>query len=152
MSSRLPLAQFAVPQVQWALPSFEPRANSLTNLHHLRKSLPVLWLSSITPVLSKQLKTATSSAPIVRPCPVCSSDQSIPAMEKRELRIVRCQRCSMLYANPVPADFASGQYYDQEGADYYLSPAKLESDYSPVRFERELRLFRLYCTSGSILD
>jgi 2-polyprenyl-3-methyl-5-hydroxy-6-metoxy-1,4-benzoquinol methylase len=58
----------------------------------------------------------------------------------------------MLYANPVPAEFASGQYYDREGADYYLSPAKLESDYAPVRFERELRLFRRHCTGGSVLD
>jgi len=58
----------------------------------------------------------------------------------------------MLYVNPVPAEFASGEYYDREGADYYLSPAKLESDYSPVRFERELRFFRRYCASGSVLD
>jgi len=58
----------------------------------------------------------------------------------------------MLYVNPVPAEFASGEYYDREGSNYYLSPAKLESDYAPVRFERELRLFRRYCTSGSVLD
>jgi 2-polyprenyl-3-methyl-5-hydroxy-6-metoxy-1,4-benzoquinol methylase len=54
--------------------------------------------------------------------------------------------------NPVPAEFATGQYYDKEGAEYYLSPAKLESDYSPVRFERELRLFRKYCQAGDVLD
>lgn len=58
----------------------------------------------------------------------------------------------MLYFNPVPAEFASGEYYDREGSNYYLSPAKLESDYAPVRFERELRLFRRHCTSGSVLD
>src|ERR1019366_384145 len=29
---------------------------------------------------------------------------------------------------------------------------KLESDYSDVRFERELRLFRARCKSGSVLD
>jgi 2-polyprenyl-3-methyl-5-hydroxy-6-metoxy-1,4-benzoquinol methylase len=58
----------------------------------------------------------------------------------------------MIYANPAPAEFASGQYYDREGTDYYLSPAKLESDYAPVRFERELRLFRKHCQSGAVLD
>jgi 2-polyprenyl-3-methyl-5-hydroxy-6-metoxy-1,4-benzoquinol methylase len=58
----------------------------------------------------------------------------------------------MIYANPVPVEFASGQYYDRAGAEYYLSPAKLESDYADVRFERELRLFRTYCASGTVLD
>jgi 2-polyprenyl-3-methyl-5-hydroxy-6-metoxy-1,4-benzoquinol methylase len=58
----------------------------------------------------------------------------------------------MVYTNPVPAAYASGEYYDQIGAPYYLSPAKLESDYAPVRFERELRLFRKYCSRGSVLD
>jgi 2-polyprenyl-3-methyl-5-hydroxy-6-metoxy-1,4-benzoquinol methylase len=58
----------------------------------------------------------------------------------------------MLFANPVPAEFASGQYYDTAGADYYLSPAKLESDYAAVRFERELNLFRGHCQSGAVLD
>jgi 2-polyprenyl-3-methyl-5-hydroxy-6-metoxy-1,4-benzoquinol methylase len=58
----------------------------------------------------------------------------------------------MIYANPVPADLISGEYYDKKQAGYYLSPDKLESDYAPVRFERELRLFRRYCNRGSILD
>jgi len=58
----------------------------------------------------------------------------------------------MIYANPVPAEYASGQYYDGTGAEYYLSPAKLESDYAPVRFERESRLFRKHCQSGAVLD
>jgi len=58
----------------------------------------------------------------------------------------------MIYANPVPKEFASGEYYDRKAAQYYLSPAKLESDYSPTRFERELHLFRSYCSSGAVLD
>jgi 2-polyprenyl-3-methyl-5-hydroxy-6-metoxy-1,4-benzoquinol methylase len=58
----------------------------------------------------------------------------------------------MIYANPVPAELASGEYYDRAGADYYLSPAKLESDYAAVRFERELRLFRNHCQRGAVLD
>ena len=58
----------------------------------------------------------------------------------------------MVYANPVPVEFASGQYYDQAGAEYYLSPAKLQADYADVRFERELRLFRRRCQNGAVLD
>jgi 2-polyprenyl-3-methyl-5-hydroxy-6-metoxy-1,4-benzoquinol methylase len=58
----------------------------------------------------------------------------------------------MIYANPVPSEYASGQYYDTTGADYYLTPAKLESDYADVRFQRELRLFREHCAGGAVLD
>ena len=47
---------------------------------------------------------------------------------------------------------ASGEYYDEAGKDYYLSPAKLESDYVDLRFERELKLFRGYCLRGAVLD
>jgi 2-polyprenyl-3-methyl-5-hydroxy-6-metoxy-1,4-benzoquinol methylase len=72
--------------------------------------------------------------------------------QKGELRLWRCSRCSMIYANPVPAEFASGEYYDRAGSEYYLSPAKLESDYAGVRFERELALFRKHCLGGAVLD
>jgi 2-polyprenyl-3-methyl-5-hydroxy-6-metoxy-1,4-benzoquinol methylase len=58
----------------------------------------------------------------------------------------------MAFANPVADAFASGQFYDAIGADYYLSAAKLASDYQPVRFERELRLFRAFCRQGAVLD
>ncbi len=58
----------------------------------------------------------------------------------------------MVYASPVPAAFASGEYYDGVGAEYYLSAAKLEGDYAPERFERELRLLRAHCAKGSVLD
>jgi len=92
------------------------------------------------------------TASIARNCPTCGSDDAPPHLQKGELRLVRCSRCSMVYANPVPAEYASGEYYDHVGAEYYLSPAKLESDYAGVRFERELRLFRRHCSSGAVLD
>ncbi len=57
----------------------------------------------------------------------------------------------MIYANPVPAAMASGTFYDKAGQEY-LAADKLESDYAPVRFERELRLFRKHCPRGSVLD
>jgi len=83
---------------------------------------------------------------------VCCQHDAEDWLQKAELRLVRCRQCAMIYANPVPAAVASGQYYDQAGADYYLSPAKLESDYAPVRYERELRLFRKHCQGGAVLD
>jgi 2-polyprenyl-3-methyl-5-hydroxy-6-metoxy-1,4-benzoquinol methylase len=87
-----------------------------------------------------------------RACPVCGVNQAEVHLQKGDLRLVRCRRCGMIYVNPVRGEFASGQYYDQAGADYYLSPAKLGSDYLEVRFERELRLFRRHCQRGRVLD
>ena len=83
---------------------------------------------------------------------MCGHGEADPHLQKGELRLVRCRRCAMIFASPVPEDFASGVYYDRTGAQYYLSPAKLGSDYAPVRFERELRLFRRHCQGGAVLD
>ena len=89
---------------------------------------------------------------IRRPCPVCGEAEAAPHWVKGELRLARCRRCSMVYASPVPAELVSGAYYDQVGADFYLSPAKLEGDYAETRFQREMRLFRQHCPWGSVLD
>jgi 2-polyprenyl-3-methyl-5-hydroxy-6-metoxy-1,4-benzoquinol methylase len=86
-----------------------------------------------------------------RACPVCAESESRPFLRKGELHLVRCIRCSMIYADPVPAEMASGEFYDRAGEEY-LSADKLESDYAPVRFERELRLFHSHCPRGSVLD
>src|SRR3954447_11232131 len=92
------------------------------------------------------------SGGIPRHCPVCGSNEPRAYLQKRQLQLVRCSTCSMVYANPVADEFASGKYYDAVGTGYYLSPAKVESDYAPVRFERELGLFREHCASGAVLD
>lgn len=73
-------------------------------------------------------------------------------MRKGEMRLVRCAGCGMVYANPVPEAMASGDYYDRDGAGYYMSEAKLGSDYADVRFERELKLFRQHCLTGTVMD
>jgi 2-polyprenyl-3-methyl-5-hydroxy-6-metoxy-1,4-benzoquinol methylase len=57
----------------------------------------------------------------------------------------------MIFVNPVPPEMATGAFYDEAGPEY-LSPDKLESDYAPVRFKRELRLFREFCPRGAVLD
>jgi 2-polyprenyl-3-methyl-5-hydroxy-6-metoxy-1,4-benzoquinol methylase len=93
-----------------------------------------------------------TSQQISRNCPICAASEFQQHLEKHGLKIVRCLRCSMLFANPVQAEFASGRYYDTAGAEYYLSPAKLGSDYASVRFQRELVLFRKHCQSGMALD
>src|ERR1043166_1725356 len=87
-----------------------------------------------------------------RACPVCAADAATGYLQKGQLRLVQCRNCSMIYANPVRVALASGQHYDALAVDYYLSPAKLESDYAPDRFERELRLFREHCRGGPLLD
>jgi 2-polyprenyl-3-methyl-5-hydroxy-6-metoxy-1,4-benzoquinol methylase len=58
----------------------------------------------------------------------------------------------MIYASPVRDDFVTGAFYDQHGPDFYLSQDKLEADYAPVRYERELRWFRRFCPHGAVLD
>ena len=58
----------------------------------------------------------------------------------------------MVYADPVDVELASGEFYDRLSVPFYLSPDKLAGDYSPVRFERELRLFTTHCRGGAVLD
>ena len=89
---------------------------------------------------------------ISRNCPVCAASGGRPHWEKGDLRVVQCPQCSMLYANPIASAYASGDYYDQNASTYYLSPQKLQSDFSPVRFSRELKLFCKFCRSGAVLD
>src|SRR5689334_4909134 len=100
-----------------------------------------MWPRSITLACGTQLILSKMAPPVERNCPVCGANAAVPHLHKGELHLVRCSECSMIYANPVGAEFASGEYYDRDAAQYYLSPAKLESDYAAVRFERELRLF-----------
>jgi 2-polyprenyl-3-methyl-5-hydroxy-6-metoxy-1,4-benzoquinol methylase len=88
---------------------------------------------------------------LTRPCPLCGGTNTSAFLRKNELPLVRCADCSMIYVNPVPAEMANGVFYDSAGGEY-LSSDKLSSDYSPVRFERELRHFRRRCPRGSVLD
>ena len=87
-----------------------------------------------------------------RNCPVCEAGRSEPHWVKGSLQIVQCPLCGMLFANPVEARYVTGAFYDQLATPFYLSPDKLESDCSPVRFDRELRVFRNRCRSGAVLD
>jgi 2-polyprenyl-3-methyl-5-hydroxy-6-metoxy-1,4-benzoquinol methylase len=90
--------------------------------------------------------------PVARKCPVCATERGEPHFDKEELHVVRCSRCGMIFANPITMQFVEGSFYVQQAAQYHLSPDKLQSDYAPVRFERELRMFRQFCRKGSVLD
>jgi 2-polyprenyl-3-methyl-5-hydroxy-6-metoxy-1,4-benzoquinol methylase len=96
------------------------------------------------------LQTMASSPNIHRCCPICEDEHAAPHWSKPPLRVVRCGKCSMLYADPVSEEFVTGRFYG--ASNYHLSPEKLQSDFAPVRFDREMKLFRRFCTSGSILD
>ncbi|MEP6662624.1 MAG: class I SAM-dependent methyltransferase, partial [Verrucomicrobiota bacterium] len=87
-----------------------------------------------------------------RACPLCASLASRFYLQKRELHLVQCARCSMIYTQNVAPEILNGEFYNNLGVPLYLSPDKLESDYASVRFERELRLFRRFCASGNVLD
>lgn len=87
-----------------------------------------------------------------RSCPVCNRPDANPLFEKQGLHLVRCTHCTMVFVNPVDEDWADGSRYDQLGTPFYLSPDKLQSDYNPVRFIRELALFRRFCPEGRVLD
>jgi len=58
----------------------------------------------------------------------------------------------MLFASPVERRLVDGRFYEQRADSYYLSTDKLDSDYAPVRFARELGLFQNYCPRGDVLD
>src|SRR5689334_4477981 len=97
--------------------------------------------------LTPALKDA---APVQRLCPVCNSTNARLKWSKPSLRVEQCANCSMLFVRDVPKEFATAEFY--KGSSYHLIPDKLESDYAPVRFNRELRLFRRFCRTGSVLD
>jgi 2-polyprenyl-3-methyl-5-hydroxy-6-metoxy-1,4-benzoquinol methylase len=87
-----------------------------------------------------------------RACPLCDHAQASLLTTKGDLRLVRCPQCRMIFSNPIPLEMASGSYYDHLSATFYLSPDKLAGDYAPVRFKREIALFRSWCSQGAVLD
>jgi 2-polyprenyl-3-methyl-5-hydroxy-6-metoxy-1,4-benzoquinol methylase len=89
---------------------------------------------------------------IERGCPVCGGRQARSHWRKEDVTLVDCEACGMVFANPIPAAMASGEHYEGLAQGLYLSPDKLAADYAPVRFERELKLFREFCRQGRVLD
>lgn len=90
--------------------------------------------------------------PTLRSCPVCGARGGGPVGEKPGVRLVRCGECGMVHTPDVAPEFRTGDHYVDAGQAYYLTPDKLGADYHPVRYERELRLFRRFCSRGRVLD
>ena len=87
-----------------------------------------------------------------RCCPVCREPKRETIGTKGDLVLLRCVVCGMTYLDPSVSRLADDRYYDAGGSSFYLNAGKLQADYSPVRFERELRAFRRQVTSGRVLD
>lgn len=87
-----------------------------------------------------------------RPCPVCEGARHKPFLTKGALSLVQCCACSMVFVSESPAEFSEGRFYATEGSNFYASEDKVAGDYSPVRYTREIKLFRAFCPRGSVLD
>ena len=87
-----------------------------------------------------------------RACPVCGANGALPCLHKGSMTLARCVRCGMVLQDPLLPEFAEGEYYEGQGAQYYLSPDKLRNDHAPVRYQRELRLLQRHGAVGRILD
>ena len=90
--------------------------------------------------------------PIDRACPVCGSCDVAEWGHKGAMVLVKCRRCAMIFESPLPTEIDNGEFYEGTGAAFYLSPDKLAGDHSPVRYGRELRLFRRVVAKGHVLD
>ena len=97
-------------------------------------------------------KSNSSDAEVPRACPGCGDVRQQPVWHKGRLHVRRCLQCDLYYASPIAADLASGKFYNRLAVPFYLSPDKLESDYAPVRFEREMQYFQKWCPAGRVLD
>src|SRR3954465_7711114 len=100
---------------------------------------------------AEQIITKEKKSQMVRrSCPVCNRTDTRAKWDKPGVVVDECTHCSMFFVRDVPDEFASTHFYKE--SSYHLQADKLESDYSPVRFERELRLFHEFCAGGSVLD
>jgi SAM-dependent methyltransferase len=71
---------------------------------------------------------------------------------KRRVRFVACGVCGIAYVNPAPTDEALRRIYSGEWGDVWREPEKLERDFDPRRFWRELDAIPKSRRRGSLLD
>ena len=93
-----------------------------------------------------------ASGSIQRACPACLENRADLKWEKAGSQFFSCINCEMVYVRQVLQSYATGEFYEDRTESFYLSEDKLKSDYDPVRFQREWRLFRSFVPSGSVLD
>lgn len=97
----------------------------------------------------EQFMPETTSA---RACPICGTAQGNLFQTKGALRLFRCATCGMIFADDAGSEFADSSFYATTGSAFYASNEKLRGDYSPVRYEREIKLLRRFCRAGRVLD
>lgn len=94
----------------------------------------------------------TAHQVVERSCPACGESRSSDRWRKADTCFVQCVSCGMVYVRKVPLSFVNGEFYEDRTESFYLSDDKLQSDYDPVRFQREWKLFRRWVPSGRVLD
>src|SRR5437016_13738510 len=97
------------------------------------------------PLLPMTATPRQSDNRIPRLCPLCDGREATRFMEKGSLRLVQCNGCSMIYANPIEPELASGKSYDRLGTPFYLSPDKLEAIKPRFASSAGLRWFGATC-------
>lgn len=80
-------------------------------------------------------------------CNLCGARDETVCFEKDGFRIVRCERCGLIYTNPRPEPEALWRTYGQGYSCYSRDPEQ-----GVHGFRRRLRWIRRFVKSGNLLD
>lgn len=88
----------------------------------------------------------------IQACPVCEAPPGLQSIQFCKGSLVHrgCQSCGMVCINPRPERSWLDGHYQMLADEYFLDPAKLESDFRPGRFDVEFEA--LGPTPGRLLD
>lgn len=87
-----------------------------------------------------------------RNCPGCGANASKPLFYKENVTFVECYMCKTVFVNPVPPDDVFSELYNMDWADYFQDEAKIERDFEPNRYWRELDAIPPQWRRGELLD
>ena len=100
---------------------------------------------------SKWSALVVDSTWITRPCPGCLSSESKLLFQKKKVPFLECIVCKTVYMNPIPpADLLRSLYNDLGG--YFTDERKVELDFDPNRYQRELSAIPANTKGGLLLD
>ena len=98
-------------------------------------------------------KTHASSNNIkYKNCNLCESDDTKLWAEYDEIKIVQCNRCGLIYKNPVFEDVDAASLYEKE---YWINPEREQKDEKHNRnimYDLEIKKLELYLNGGKIFD
>ena len=98
------------------------------------------------------LKDETGKEWTTRLCPACGADRCRLLFYKRGIPFVACDVCGSAYVSPAPIDSVIRGIYSGEWGDFSRDPEKLEMDFHPRRYWRELGIIPKPRRCGSLLD